>query len=93
MNSHGLSAAVRSEARGSRTPDSTLKGLNGLNVSHGFRLGSTPSGSGLSSDSNPGWRLSVAPSRAIHTWSPSGRRLKPTRRLSPATRFMDKRHP
>jgi len=56
MNSRGLSVAMRSEAHGSKTiPVPTLKGFNHVNV--GYRLGSTPSGSDLSADYSPGWRL------------------------------------
>jgi len=56
MNSRGLSVAMWSEAHGSQTiPVPTLKGLNHVNV--GYRSGSTPSGSGLSADCCPGWRL------------------------------------
>jgi len=53
MNGRGLC-----EAHGSKTiPVPTPKGLNHVNVGH--RLGSTPSGSDLSADCSPGWRLAV----------------------------------
>jgi len=81
MNSRGLSVVMRSEAHGSKTiPVPTLKGSNHVNV--GYRLCSTPSGSDVSADCSPVWRL-PARHTGLSILVPSGDlKLKPSTPVS-----------